>query len=606
MSATRQRRFRAPLNVEPLEAREVPAAGLPDSLGAYRPGDGSFSLDANGNGVFDAGDLVYASYAPPGAAPVVGNWTDSPDGVTRLGYFKDGTWHLDLNGDGREDAGDAVFSFGSPGDTPVVGRWDGVHTRVGVFTTRGGFTGFILDANGSHDIDQGERHVFGLPGDRVLVGDWTGDGRTKVGVFRPNPDGSGAALFSLDLNGNYNYDGPQESFVYGLASDGFVVGDWNGDGRSKLGVYRSSPYFAGVGYFTLDDNGNRAYEPGIDKVFHFGLASDTYVAGNWTARPTPPPNPGVPPSSNSPGLGTVVLPPGLFGSSAPPVGWSFSPPPTTTPTPSRPVVSTNASTLVLTPNTSTNSASGVLTIGNAGPAGTVLNYQLTGSLSTAAGPKTIYADAASGQVGAGQSKTVRITVPNLSQFAAGTFTGSVQISDPTGAAAARTVPISMTVGGSGLDPRFFSKYTFKGTFSGTRTLPYPNNESSRVDGTIQLVVEYVGPGDGPSTFSPGPWRVTSASATLKQYTRFRGGSLTWQDLDISANDYTLRYSDPAEFRSLVGGSTTITLQSQSKHYLLEVKLTFDDITASGNLVTDNVTGNYFSQSSVQAQRYNLQ
>src|SRR5262249_37971101 len=159
---------------------------------------------------------------------------------------------------------------GSPGDTPVAGRWDGVHTRVGVFTTRGGFTGFILDANGSHDINQGEMHVFGLPGDRVLGGDPTGDGKTKVRGFPPHPDGSGAALFSLDLNGNYNYDGPQESFVYGLASDGFVVGDWNGDGRSKLGVYRSSPYFPGVAYFTLDYNGDRAYEPGINKVFHFG------------------------------------------------------------------------------------------------------------------------------------------------------------------------------------------------------------------------------------------------------------------------------------------------------------------------------------------------
>ena len=31
--------------------------------------------------------------------------------------------------------------------------------------------------------------------------------------------------------------------------------------------------------------------------------------------------------------------------------------------------------------------------------------------------------------------------------------------------ASRTVPISMTVGGSSLDPRFFSKYTIKGTIS---------------------------------------------------------------------------------------------------------------------------------------------
>jgi uncharacterized delta-60 repeat protein len=256
--------------------------GAFDKLGAYRPTDGSFSLDSNGNRVFDPGiDTVYTGYAPPGAIPVAGNWNDSPDGYDKVGYFLNGVWHLDVNGDGKDDAGDLTFKFGDAGDTPVVGKWDGVHTRVGVFTTRGTFTGFIIDMNGSHDLLQGESHVFGLPGDKVVVGDWTGDGKTKIGVFRANPDGSGTALFSLDLNGNYYYDGPQEAFVYGLATDGFIVGDWNGDGRSKLGVYRSSPIYPGVGYFTLDSNGDRHYEAGIDEVFHYGLASDRYIAGNW-------------------------------------------------------------------------------------------------------------------------------------------------------------------------------------------------------------------------------------------------------------------------------------------------------------------------------------
>jgi hypothetical protein len=60
-----------------------------------------------------------------------------------------------------------------------------------------------------------------------------------------------------------------------------VVGDWNGSGTSKLGVYRSSPVHPGVAYFTLDTNGDRQYEAGVDEVFEFGLATDEYIAGNW-------------------------------------------------------------------------------------------------------------------------------------------------------------------------------------------------------------------------------------------------------------------------------------------------------------------------------------
>jgi hypothetical protein len=268
------------------------AAGLA-KLGAYRPSDGSWSLDANGNGQFDAADTVYTHFSPPGAIGVAGNWGDSSDGRDKIGYFLNGTWHLDANGDGVLDSGDSVFNFGNPGDIPVAGRWDGLHTEVGVFTTRGSFTGFILDVNGSHDINQATVFSFGAPGDTVVVGDWTGDGRTKVGVvrpftttgFKPGVIPSGVpAVFSLDLNGNFAYD-PGESFIYGSAGDHFVIGDWTGDGVDKIGVYRSSPFIPGVALFTLDTNGDRAYEPGVDQVFHFGLATDQFVVGNWNFQP---------------------------------------------------------------------------------------------------------------------------------------------------------------------------------------------------------------------------------------------------------------------------------------------------------------------------------
>ena len=57
------------------------------------------------------------------------------------------------------------------------------------------------------------------------------------------------------------------------------VGDWNGDGRSKVGVFR-------MGFFwVLDANGNTTFDgtgTGLDKAFPFGgINGDVPVVGNW-------------------------------------------------------------------------------------------------------------------------------------------------------------------------------------------------------------------------------------------------------------------------------------------------------------------------------------
>ena len=58
-------RFRR-LHLEPLEERCCPDAPTPaanfDKLGAYRPSDGSWSLDANGDGHFGRFNLTTSGY----------------------------------------------------------------------------------------------------------------------------------------------------------------------------------------------------------------------------------------------------------------------------------------------------------------------------------------------------------------------------------------------------------------------------------------------------------------------------------------------------------------------------------------------------------------
>ena len=148
----------------------------------------------------------------------------------------------------------------------MVGDWtgDGID-KLGVFRAApDGFTGeFILDTNNNRQFDGSDTiFTFGIASDRVVVGDWTGDKITKVGVFRDATSfgAPGAAVFTLDTNNNHGFDAGVDSvFIFGLIQDGLVVGDWNGDGRTKVGVYRDGAAgfnAPGTALFSLDSNGN--------------------------------------------------------------------------------------------------------------------------------------------------------------------------------------------------------------------------------------------------------------------------------------------------------------------------------------------------------------
>ncbi len=105
----------------------------------------------------------------------------------------------------------------------------------------------IIDVNGDGHVNYygnlAPDEVFYYPlaadqtatGDVPVVGDWNGDGRSKIGVFRH--DGA----WFLDANGNGVLDSGDLAFQYtATAGDVPVVGDWNHDGRTKTGVFRNN------------------------------------------------------------------------------------------------------------------------------------------------------------------------------------------------------------------------------------------------------------------------------------------------------------------------------------------------------------------------------
>ncbi len=96
------------------------------SVGTFRPTDGAFYLDYNGNGVWDGCGIDRClSIGLNGDIPLVGDWNGS--GTAKVGTFRptDGAFYLDYNGNGVWDGcgTDRCLSMGLNGDLPLVGTW---------------------------------------------------------------------------------------------------------------------------------------------------------------------------------------------------------------------------------------------------------------------------------------------------------------------------------------------------------------------------------------------------------------------------------------------------------------------------------------------------
>jgi hypothetical protein len=76
---------------------------------------------------------------------------------------------------------------------------------------------------------------------------------------------SAAGLFLLLLAG-----------VFGIPTDTPIVGDWDGTGVTRVGIYRDS--FA---FWALDMNGNIAWDTGTDRSGGFGALGDAPIVGKW-------------------------------------------------------------------------------------------------------------------------------------------------------------------------------------------------------------------------------------------------------------------------------------------------------------------------------------
>jgi len=227
------------------------------TVGVFRPSNGLLFLrNSNTSGFAD----VALNYGLPGDTPVVGDWDG--DGTATIGVYRNGTFYL--RNSNTIGFADLVFPFGLSGDQPVAGDWDGNGTdTIGVY--RNG-TFYLRNSNdaGIADIS----FALGNAGDVGITGDWNGDGSDTTGVFRP----SNGVIFLKDQNTTGFAD---VALNYGIPGDQPVIGDWDNNGVDTIGVYRD-------GTFYLRNSNSVGF---ADLVNALGNAGDMPIAGNWDGQP---------------------------------------------------------------------------------------------------------------------------------------------------------------------------------------------------------------------------------------------------------------------------------------------------------------------------------
>ncbi len=254
-----------------------------DKIGVFR--NGTWYLDYSGaylaTGTWagcgapaDPTKEACITYGTAGDVPIAGNWNSSVDGQSKIGVFRSGTWYLDYSGAylatgtwagcgaPADPTKEACITYGTAGDIPVAGNWnssvDG-QSKIGVF--RSGT--WYLDYSGAYlatgtwagcgapaDPTKEACITYGTAGDIPVVGNWNSsvDGQSKIGVFRSGTwylDYSGAYLATGTWAGcGAPADPTKEACItYGTAGDIPVVGDWNGDGKIKIGVFRNGTWY---------------------------------------------------------------------------------------------------------------------------------------------------------------------------------------------------------------------------------------------------------------------------------------------------------------------------------------------------------------------------
>ncbi|MDX1948357.1 MAG: SdrD B-like domain-containing protein [Pirellulaceae bacterium] len=200
---------------------------------------------------------------PPPLPPRILNLLPTPPEIV-TGGGSGWTWHLSVVDAGLPRASRRSTRVGDVAWRPALyverAEWRADRLRQGIWTIHS-----AEDDVATRGVPQ-PHLVFGIPDSIPVTGDWNGDGKTEIGIFYKGE-------WFLDLNGNGQWDQGDLWAKLGTEADRPVTGDWDGDGKDDIGIF--GPEWPG-------DPRHLEHEPGLPD------ADNTRVINR---AKNPPPNP---------------------------------------------------------------------------------------------------------------------------------------------------------------------------------------------------------------------------------------------------------------------------------------------------------------------------
>ncbi len=233
------------LNGDIITAGDYTGDGQTD-VSTYRPSTNTWFYSTSQSS--PQTNVTYVPWGIAGDIPVPGDY--DRDGKTDVAIWRpsNGRWYVLRSSDST------VFEFlwGRNGDIPVVGDYDGdlindfVVVRPDAAGVAPNYLWFIMQSNFNFGFSLAT--IWGTAGDRIVSGDFDGNAKTDIGVFRP----SNGTWQIIPSNASNAINTARMGFQWGLAGDIPQPADYDGDRRTDLAVFRPS---TGFWYLSRSNNG---------------------------------------------------------------------------------------------------------------------------------------------------------------------------------------------------------------------------------------------------------------------------------------------------------------------------------------------------------------